>query len=217
VERIQERIAAAERRAGVVAGGVCLVAVTKYSRIDRLRELFDLGLRHFGESRSAQLTARATALPDDIAWHLIGHLQSNKINRLLPHVSLIQSLDSIDLAKGISQRAGLLQRQIPVLLEVKTTDQGSKTGCPMTTAEEVYEEIVTCPQLSVRGLMTMAPHGTDETAVRRSFKELRRLFDELSSRAQPPEVLSMGMSQDFEWAIEEGANMVRVGRALVGD
>ena len=214
---VRERIAAAEHRAGAAAGSVQLVAVTKYSTLERVQELHDLGLRHLGESRALQLAERAEALSSDLSWHMIGHLQTNKIKKLLPYVHLIHSVDSLDLANAISMQAVGLHRQIHVLLEVKTSAEATKTGVSLQQAADAYAEIAACPGLHLRGLMTMAPHTSDETSVRRSFHDLRHLFDSLASVPCAPAILSMGMSDDFEWAIEEGANMVRIGHALVGD
>jgi pyridoxal phosphate enzyme (YggS family) len=217
LEQVRQRMHAAERRAGVPAGSVELVAVTKTVPAPTIRQLYDLGLRQFGESRAQALVAKVPELPDDIGWHMIGHLQENKINKVLPHASLIHSVDSPGLAAAISKRAERLQLVVPILLEVKTDPESTKTGVPPDQALDVYAQVDELPGLGLRGLMTMAPNTTQEAPVRRSFQQLRRLFDALSSRPAAPEILSMGMSQDFEWAIEEGATMVRVGHALVGD
>jgi len=221
--RVRQRIANAEHKAGVVAGHVELVAVTKKHDIDVVRQLYDLGLRQFGESRVQELIPKVRGLPDDIVWHMLGHLQENKINKVIPHVGLLQSIDSIALARAVDKRASNLGLSVPVLLEVKTSHETNKTGVSLQEAPEVYAACAALPMLQLRGLMTMAPHTDEESVVRQSFSSLRRLSESLSAGDaagdaagdSPPQILSMGMSQDFEWAILEGSNMVRIGRALV--
>jgi pyridoxal phosphate enzyme (YggS family) len=217
LEKVRQRMNAAEQAAHVPAGSVDLVAVTKTHPAQTVRQLYDLGIRQFGESRAQELVAKVPELPDDVSWHMIGHLQENKINKVLPHAALIQSVDSLRLAQAISKRAERLQRVVPVLLEVKTDPEAAKSGVEPEQARDVYAQLTDLPGLALRGLMTMAPNTTEEATVRRSFQQLRRLFESLASVDPAPEVLSMGMSQDFEWAIQEGATMVRIGRALVAD
>ena len=213
--QLRRRIAAAESLAGARPNSVQLVAVTKKCESAVVRQLYDLGLRHFGESRAQELLPKQQALPDDVVWHMIGHLQENKINKVIPHAGLLQSIDSLELAWAVDKRASRLELSVPVLLEVKTTSEPSKTGVPLPQASEVYAAVAELPCLQLRGLMTMASHSDEEAVVRRSFRDLRRLSESLAAGSCAPEILSMGMSQDFEWAIREGSNMVRIGRALV--
>jgi hypothetical protein len=146
-------------------------------------------------------------------WHLIGHLQENKINKILPGVYLVQSVDSLQLGQALASRAERLRRRLPVLVEVKTSPEATKHGVGLEAAEDVYGRLAELPALEPAGLMTLAPFD-DPAGARRSFQALRRIFEHLKSAAVPPRVLSMGMSDDFEIAIEEGSTMVRVGRAL---
>lgn len=215
LERLRQRLAAAERAAGVPEDSVELVAVTKTRPAAVVRELYEFGLRQFGESRAQELATKVPELPADIVWHMLGHLQENKINKVLPHVAMIQSVDSLKLAHAISRRAERLPRAVLVLLEVKTAPEQAKTGVAPETVADVYPQVAALPGLDLRGLMTLAPHTSDEKQVRDSFRRLRRLFESLAGSATPPRTLSMGMSQDFEWAIQEGATMVRIGSALV--
>jgi pyridoxal phosphate enzyme (YggS family) len=221
---IQARIASAARRAGRDPDEITLVAVTKTQPPEVIRAAYDLGFRHFGENRVEEAEAKIGSLPADITWHMIGHIQSRKAKRVVPHFHVIHSLDSLKLARRLD-RLGENQPQAPsVLLEFNVSGEESKYGfaadrgmgdarAPML--EEVGE-ILDLPNLRVQGLMTMAPIVTHPEQARPVFVRLRRLRDELA--AAFPQTnwhdLSMGMTDDFEVAIEEGATLVRVGRAI---
>ena len=211
VAAVRERIAAAARRAGRDPGAVRLIAVTKTRTPDECAAVLAAGVLDLGENRVQEGIAKVAVLagqePCPI-WHLIGHLQRNKIRAALDAFAVIQSLDSYDLALAISRRAA---RPVEVLLEVNVAAEPSKFGFSVAETPAVHERIAALPNLTVRGLMTVAPQTSDPETVRPVFRELRRLAEELAL----PE-LSMGMTDDFEVAVEEGATLARVGRALFG-
>ena len=167
-----------------------------------------------GENRPQSLWQKSAELPLDIAWHMIGHLQTNKIRRTLPIASLIHSVDSVRLAESISHEAQRLDRIIPVALEVNLTGETAKQGFPASQIADSLPSLLALPNLRIAGLMTMARLCDEAEQCRPVFAELRQLRDALRSPTSELPVLSMGMSQDFEVAIEEGATHVRVGSAL---
>ncbi len=213
---VRQRMAAACERAGRAVEEITLIAVTKYAELEWVRGLYDLGLRDFGESRPQQLIARAAEFPDDVRWHLIGHLQRNKSALVLPHVVRIHSVDSVRLIRQLSADALKLDRTASILLEVNVSGEESKDGFDPGELRRVWPELITIPALHYRGLMTMAPLDEAAEAARPVFQRLRELRDELSQRPGAPvlQELSMGMSGDFEIGIEEGATMIRVGSSL---
>ena len=219
---IHERIAAACRRAGRSPDEVTIVAASKTVEPERLIEAHRAGIRIFGENRVQEAEPKVAALASAgldpaPAWHLIGHLQTNKVRAALACFTLIESVDSLHLAEALAQRA---QRLVPILLEVNVAGEASKfgfriaeTGIP-TGAEdlrEAFRRIRDLPRLEVRGLMTVAPLAPDPEAVRPVFRTLAALREEL---ALP--ILSMGMTDDYPVAIEEGATHIRLGRAIFG-
>jgi PLP dependent protein len=214
---IRSRIVQAAQRSGRSADDVRLVAVTKYARPEWVRALVDAGHALLGESRPQQLIERAGLLPGQIEWHLIGHLQRNKVRAVLPHVALIHSVDSLRLAERISDIAGQMSLTPRVLLEVNVSGEESKDGFDPGQLQSEWPTLRALPNLQIAGLMTMAPAGEDEESARPTFRRLRTLRDALRSDAAGDAALSelsMGMSGDFEVAIEEGATLVRVGSAL---
>lgn len=230
LEHVRARIAAACARCGRDAASVRLVAVTKYVSEDVIRDLLAVGAVDLGENRVQQLAQRvetiggaATGLDDARAageprWHMIGHLQRNKVKTLLKCCAIIHSLDSIRLAAEIQARAAELGRTIEVLLEINVAGEAAKTGAPASSAEALARATAAMPNLRVRGLMTMAPLDELPEAARPHFQALRALLVRLHDAGALPATaceLSMGMSHDFEQAIEEGATMVRVGSALL--
>lgn len=221
---VRQRIAAACERVGRSPDSVRLIAVTKYASADRIRTLARLH-SHFGESRPQQLTERAAALPG-IQWHLIGQLQRNKVRSVLPHVAMIHSADSLRLLQRIESVAEELQRQPAVLLQVNVTGEESKSGFSPSELRQEWAAIRReYPHLRLQGLMTMAAASADPEDTRACFRDLRNLRDELrasevsktTASSQQQNLLphlSMGMSGDFEVAVEEGATLVRIGSLL---
>lgn len=230
LRRVRDRMAEACLRAGRQPSEVRLVAVTKYVDAEVIRALVDMGVRDLGESRVQELTRRAPALREVLGtsmpqagaataprWHLVGSLQRNKVRPLLPWVDLIHSVDSLRLAEEIDATAAKLGRRVPALLQINTSMDSNKHGVSVGAATHLAEQIVTLKHLELRGLMAMAPLSGNLVAVRQAFERARELFDEIvAERAVGPAFreLSMGMSNDFETAIAEGATMVRIGSAL---
>ena len=211
--RIQSRIAAACERAGRSVDEVTLVAVTKYAEPQWVDALVSLGHTVLGESRPQQLARRAEAMSDSIEWHLIGHLQRNKVDLVLPVASLTHSVDSLRLLRRINDRSAVAERKAAVLLEVNVSGEESKDGFTADALRDAWSELAEFEYVDIRGLMTMAPLSEDPETPRMVFRRLRELRDELARAVSLPE-LSMGMSRDFEVAIEEGATLVRVGSRL---
>ena len=219
--RIQQRIAAACDRAGRVPQAVRLVAVTKYAPLDWVRELVALGQVDLGESRPQQLALRAAQLSErhlpEVCWHLIGHLQRNKAELAVRKAGLIHSVDSFRLLDQLEQEARKQQRQPRVLLEVNVSGEASKDGFNPDDLRAGSLRLAEYSALRIEGLMTMAPQTDDVEASRPVFATLRELRGELTTlsngRLNIPQ-LSMGMSGDFEIAIEEGATLIRIGSSL---
>jgi pyridoxal phosphate enzyme (YggS family) len=216
--RVGDRIAAAARRSGRPPAGITLVAVTKYVDANIVPPLVAAGCINLGESRPQELWSKAETLAGlPIRWHLVGHLQRNKVDRTLPLVSLVHSVDSLRVAEAIDQSAAGQSRRIPVLLEVNVSADPAKHGFAPVEIEPLLTQLAALDHVEIRGLMAMAGPEGDLAAARRQFAALRQLRDSLRSVA-PPCIelteLSMGMSGDFEIAIEEGATIVRIGSAL---
>ncbi|MCA8997126.1 MAG: YggS family pyridoxal phosphate-dependent enzyme [Planctomycetaceae bacterium] len=211
---VRNRIAIACRRAGRHPDSVRLVAVTKYSPVSVVEALWSLGEREFGESRPQQLIERAQALNPEICWHQIGRLQRNKVRAVLPYAKWIHSVDSTRLLERISEIAGELSVRPKVLLQVNVSGEPSKQGFAPDELKLLPEAVWSLPHVEIAGLMTMAP-DTDELAIiRQVFLGLRRIRSEMQSQGHSLPELSMGMSHDFEIAIEEGATMIRLGSIL---
>jgi pyridoxal phosphate enzyme (YggS family) len=217
-ETVQGRIAAAARRSGRPAEAVSLVAVTKTSPPEWIRPLVALGARDLGENYPQELWRKAEALADlgaSVRWHLIGHLQSNKVKKTVPIIQMLHAVDSLKLLRILNDSAAGLSHPPSVCLQVNTSGEPSKHGW---TPEQILgdaESIGSCRAIPIVGLMTMAALGTTAESARHSFICLRELRDALRLKTDLPLVeLSMGMSNDFEVAIEEGATLVRVGSAL---
>jgi len=211
------RISEAERRSGRPGGSVELVAVSKNNAAGVIREAVDAGQTLFGENRVQEALPKISELPGFLRWHFIGHLQSNKIRRMLPSFELIHGVDSPDLARDIDRVAAECGLFPKVLLEVNVSGESSKHGFAPHELENSLEELLELPRLQVEGFMTMAPLAPDPEASRPFFASLRELRDRMASAAGIPlPVLSMGMSGDYAVAIEEGATLVRVGSAIFG-
>lgn len=213
LERVRQRVHAAAARAGRDPEGITLVAVTKGQPLERVLEAVEAGVRHLGESRVQEAQQKIPAVQAPVTWHLVGHLQRNKVRPALQLFDWIDSLDSLRLAREIQRRAA---GPLPVLLEVNVTGEAGKHGFRPQELPLALAELLRLEGLSIRGLMTLAALVDDPQETRPAFRALRRLRDELARLAPQLEILSMGMSQDYEVAIEEGATMIRVGTALFG-
>jgi pyridoxal phosphate enzyme (YggS family) len=213
---VEERIRAACQRAGRPRDEVTLVAVTKYVGPEIAALLPELGVRDLGESRPQELWRKAAAVPADVRWHLVGHLQRNKIDKTLPLVHLIHSVDSARLLEAINAEAAKQSRTIDLLLELNLSRETNKHGFNPDDLRRQTLPISQAPNVCVRGVMTMAAEEGDLEVCRRTFAELREWRDRLRSEwgITSAAHLSMGMTHDFEIAIEEGATLIRIGSAL---
>jgi pyridoxal phosphate enzyme (YggS family) len=218
LSEVEERLAAACRRAGRPRGAVTLVAVTKTVTPAVAALLPELGVANFGESRPQELWHKAAALPPTVRWHLVGHLQRNKIERTLPLVRLIHSADSRRLLAALEEAPpGDREEPVPVLLEVNASREANKHGFTPEELPGLVAQLAMLRHVQVQGLMTMAALEDDPERCRPTFASLWRLRDRLRGElAHPHDLreLSMGMSNDFEVAVEEGATLVRIGTAL---
>jgi pyridoxal phosphate enzyme (YggS family) len=214
---VEERLLAACRRAGRARADVTLVAVTKTASIETASALVELGVRDLGESRPQELWRKAAALPATVRWHLIGHLQRNKIERTLPLVHCIHSVDSLRLLTALEEEAARRQTTAAVLLEVNASREAAKFGFAPEDVRGLAPALLALRRVRVTGLMTMAAHADDPERCRPTFRSLRELRDrlhDLVGSVHAPDQLSMGMSNDFEVAVEEGATLVRLGTVL---
>jgi len=197
---------------------VKLVTVSKTNPADKIREVYDLGQRAFGENKVQELLEKQPVLPNDIEWHLIGHLQTNKVKFIAGFISMIESVDREKLLKEVDKEALKNNRKINVLLQVKIAKEETKFGLTVDEAKDIFNNYLNgnYPNIEIKGLMGMASFVEDESQIREEFSILKSLFDELS-QMKPLETLSMGMSGDFPLAIECGSNSVRVGSAIFGE
>jgi len=221
LRNVQERIIAAAERARRDPSEVTLVAVTKTHPPEVIRAAYELGLHHFGENRVEEAADKIGELPEDITWHMVGHLQSRKASLAVDLFDVVHSVDSVKLARRLDRFCAEQGRTMPVLLEVNVSGEASKYGFPMAeqgALEAAITEMLPLPHVRIEGLMTVAPIVADAEDVRPVFRGLRELRDALATRFPQVEWrhLSMGMTDDFEVAIGEGATLVRVGRAIFG-
>lgn len=217
VAAVQEGVERAAARAGRKAADVTIVGVSKTFPAESIREAFESGIRHFGENRVQEWESKAPVVEGLAAtWHLVGHLQRNKAARAIRLFHTIDSVDSLPLAEKLNLAAGE-GRRLPVLIEVRLDPAVTKTGCAPTELSRLVEGVLLMPRLELRGLMTVPEMTVDPQEARPLFRRLREMRDAVSRQfhCELPE-LSMGMSRDFEIAIEEGATQVRIGTALFG-
>ncbi|TAN37403.1 MAG: YggS family pyridoxal phosphate-dependent enzyme [Verrucomicrobia bacterium] len=218
LEQVQARMAAACARAGRKPDEVQLIAVSKTYGPERVREATECGLRLFGENKVQEAEAKVPMCPGNISWHLVGHLQSNKAGRAVALFDQIHSVDSLKLLQRLEAAAAAEGKRLPVLLEINVSGEGSKFGLRPNAAPEVLQHAGALEYAQIAGLMTMPPFTPEAERARTHFRRLRELRDEWSAQFGVPLLeLSMGMSHDFEVAIEEGATWIRVGTALFGE
>ncbi|MEJ5167312.1 MAG: YggS family pyridoxal phosphate-dependent enzyme [Thermoanaerobaculia bacterium] len=217
IERILERIEKAKEKAGR-KDFVYLLGATKGVLPEKIIEAYDSGLKLFGENRIQEAIPKIEKLKNlDIEWHFIGHLQKNKAKEAIENFSLIQSVDSLSLAKRLQQIAQIEEKIIPFLIEINIGDEPTKYGVKVEELPQFIEEIQNFDNLKFKGIMAIPPYNPDPEKVRPYFKEMYKIYEKLSSIFSSVEYLSIGMSEDFEVAIEEGSNMVRIGRAIFGE
>jgi PLP dependent protein len=223
IAAVRERMARAAARAGRDANSITLMAVSKTVEPERIRQAYEAGLRCFGENRVQEFAEKAPALADlrEAQWHLIGHLQSNKVKKAAELFHAVDSVDSLRLAEKLDQAAQQTGRKLSALIEIKVGEEESKSGIPVDSPalEELLRAAPRLEHLEIQGLMTVPPFTEDPEAARTFFRALRELRDGIAARKLPAvrmDVLSMGMSHDFEVAIAEGSTCVRVGTAIFG-
>lgn len=195
---------------------VTLVAVSKTKPNEAIMEAYDAGHRVFGENKVQDMLAKSEELPSDIQWHMIGHLQTNKVKFIAPFVSLIHGVDSLKLIKEIDKRAAQNNRIIDCLLQIHIAEEETKFGLSDTEAFQVLEYAKHLNNVRIKGLMGMATNTRDESIVRNEFAGLKELFLKFQSVSKDLQIISMGMSADYEIAIDQGSTMVRVGSAIFG-
>ena len=216
LEIVRGRIAAAAARSGRQPDEVTLVAVSKTFPLDVVRTAIEMGVIDLGENRAQELKQKVAALGAGPTWHFVGHLQTNKVKQVAGAAALIHSVDRFGLAEALDRRCSALGVKQKVLLEVNVSGEASKDGVEPRALAHLAEEVAELDSLEIVGLMTMAPFAPDPESSRPFFSELRELRDEVLRIAPGAVGLSMGMTRDFEVAIEEGATLVRVGEAIFG-
>ena len=210
------------RIASELPSGVKLVAVSKFHPVEKLMQAYDAGQRLFGESRVQELAQKVGAMPSDVQWHFIGHLQTNKVRQLVPHVHLIHSVDSLKLLQCINKEAARIDRVVDVLLQVHVAQEVEKFGFAIDELEALANEgqLAAMPNVRVVGLMAMATNTDDEAEIRKEFAEAHRAFEDRKQGCYRNNAefceLSMGMSDDYHLAIAEGSTMVRIGTTIFG-
>jgi len=218
LERVREQISQAVAKSGRSSDDVELVVITKTHPAELVREAIEAGQILFGESRVQEARVKISELPSNIHWHFVGHLQKNKVRQALPLFELLQSVDSLALAEDINRIAEEAGMHPRVLLEVNVAGEGSKFGFAPDKLREQIDELLALPRLSILGLMTIPPLAEEAEASRKYFVQLRELRDRLQTEFRVDLAqLSMGMTQDFLVAVEEGATLVRVGTAIFGE
>lgn len=223
---VEKKVTEACKRAGRAREEVTLIAVSKTKPLSMIEELLPLGVRDFGENKVQELTQKAETLAQKevpkppVRWHMIGHLQRNKVKYLVEKACMIHSVDSLRLAEEINKEAGKKGICVPILIEVNVAKEESKFGVPMEEAENLIRQIAVFPWISIRGLMTIAPYVENPEENRLIFRNLRNLSVDIQGKSidnVTMDVLSMGMTRDYQVAIEEGATHVRVGTGIFGE
>lgn len=217
---VETKIAAACARAGRERADVTLIAVSKTKPVEMLTEAYDTGVRDFGENKVQEMCDKIPKLPEDIRWHMIGHLQRNKVKYIIDQAALIHSVDTYRLAEEINIQAKKRGIVVPILVEVNIAGERSKFGASAEDAMLLVEEIAALENLRIKGLMTIAPYVVDAEENRPYFRKIKQLSVDITNKNidnVSMEVLSMGMTGDYEVAIEEGATMVRVGTGIFGE
>lgn len=220
--RIRERVAHAADKSGRTPEEITIVAVTKAVHESVIRQAYQIGHRVFGENRIQEAIPKIEALDAcfGINWHMIGHLQSNKVRKAVEKFAIIQSVDSLDLARKIARFCRESDRQIEILLEINVSGEASKSGLSPVNLMATSAEIENLSEIVPRGLMTVGPLTTDRRIIRKAFETLRECLEKVAASGIFGinfNILSMGMTDDYEIAVEEGSNMVRIGRGIFGE
>lgn len=197
---------------------VTLVAISKTKPVEDLLEAYDTPIRHFGENKIQEMTEKYKQLPNDIKWHMVGHVQRNKVKYMAPFVHLVHAVDSLKLLKEINKEAKKFSRTIDCLLQIKIAEEDSKYGISSEDAEEILnsDKFKEFENVKVKGLMGMATFTDDKEQVKKEFQHLKSVFDDFKEKYSEITILSMGMSGDYKIALECGSNMLRIGSSLFG-
>lgn len=217
---IQENIQRACEKVNRSVDEVTLISVSKTKPLSMLQEAYDCGAREYGENKVQEMTEKEGQLPKDIHWHMIGHLQTNKVKYIAPYVHLIHSVDSLKLAQEINRQGEKCNRSIPILIEVNIAEEESKFGIKKDETISLVREISKLPHVAIKGLMTIAPFVDDPEDNRVYFRGIKELSVDIANENIDNvcmDILSMGMTGDYMVAIEEGATMVRVGTGIFGE
>lgn len=220
IAKVQENIRSAAKRKGRDVRDVHLIAVSKTKPVSMIQECYDAGIRDFGENKVQELVEKYEQLPKDIRWHMIGHLQTNKVKYIIDKVYMIHSVDSLKLAQEISRQAVKHHLTVSVLIEVNVAQEESKFGVSLTDVPSFLQEIRQLPGICVKGFMTVAPYVVNAEENRQYFDVLNQLCVDIQQKNidnMNVNVLSMGMTGDYEVAVEEGATFVRVGTGIFGE
>lgn len=220
LNNVMDRINEAAYRCGRTAEDIQIVAVTKNVDSNTIMNAINLGIKNIGENRVQELKTKYELIRQPVKWHFIGTLQSNKVKYIVDKVDLIHSLDRLSLAEELNKRGKKIDREIPVLVQVNVSKESTKSGVFEEDLFLFMDKIARFEYIKIKGLMTIAPYTSNEESVRPYFSRLRELFEEAKEQKYANadiQYLSMGMTNDFEIAIEEGSNMLRLGRAIFGD
>lgn len=217
LQKIQERMQSAAIKRGVSLQDITFVAISKNVTAESIHNAIKLGISDFGENRVQEALPKIETLPACIRWHFVGHLQTNKVKFVLPAFSLVHSLDSLRLARALQDEGAKKGREVNVLLQVNVANEKSKFGFRLEEVREALEEVAGYSHLKVKGLMTIAPFVSNPEEVRPFFRALYHLYNDVKIPGIEMKHLSMGMTNDYEIAIEEGSNMIRLGTAFFGE
>ena len=220
LHEVEENIKAACEKAGRKREEVTLIAVSKTKPVSMLQEVYDCGVRHFGENKVQEMCEKQECLPKDIVWHMIGHLQTNKVKYLMSDTALIHSVDSLKLAQEIEKQAAKCDKTVDILIEVNIAEEDTKFGIKKEETMSLVREIAKLPHIKIQGLMTIAPYVENPEDNRLYFRQIKQLSVDINNQNIDNvnmNVLSMGMTGDYMVAIEEGATLVRVGTGIFGE
>jgi len=219
IQQLQQEIQETAAKVGRNPGDIQILLVTKYVEGQRIQEAYDQGFHVFGENRVQEFKDKKAELPSDIQWHLIGHLQTNKVKYVVGSVALIQSLDRMDLFQALEKEAQKRSvEEVPCLIQVNSSKEATKSGFKIEEVPDFVSQIASSSPIKIKGLMTMGPLTEDASWTRQCFQETKVLFEKLEKDFPKHDwnILSMGMSSDFKIAIEEGSNLIRIGSKVFG-
>lgn len=220
LQKVEQNIRKACTKSNRAREEITLIAVSKTKPVSMLQEIYELGIRDFGENKVQELSEKHPQMPKDLNWHLIGHLQTNKVKQVIDKACLIHSVDSIRLAEAIEKEASKRNLMINVLLEVNVAEEESKFGFKVDEVKKAIHQIATFPHVRIKGLMTIAPFVENPEENRSIFAHLKKLSVDIAAENidnVSVDILSMGMTNDYQIAIEEGATMIRVGTGIFGE